>query len=214
MLKNIFSALIWWPIIFVLRLIMVLVGLPLVAVTLLFTRESGKQKPFTQYKGNWQAVHLPRWAWFWDNKRDGAKGDKRGWYWVVGYPRWINGCPKRFRNYLKSWWWLSVRNPANNFSRFTPGIGCDVAEARVTLLAGQSYVADDKGAEGWQFVSAQGRIFKYWGFYLVSKHQVKGKSLVIRLGHKVEPRHNHIVWSEQPEKAWKGITFRIGLKTL
>lgn len=207
MIKAIFSAAIYWPLIFFLRLVFIFSGLFVVWMALPFryTDESGTRDHAWD---GWRLVRLPWWAWPWDNLRDGARGDTAGRYWLRDAPKWLTG-----RNW-KMWWWLAIRNPANNFSRFTRGLGCNVAEATVYLLAGQQYVADDPGSEGWQFVMADGPIFNYWGFYYVSRWQVFGKSLVIRLGHKIEPRHNTADWRDDPDKAWKGVTFRIGLKIL
>lgn len=212
MFKAVILAIIWWPFIFVVRVAMILLGVPLVTLAMLWLSvDYGSRQNFSQYAGVWYRERLPLWAWPWDNLRDGAMGDQRGWYWVEGYPSWIDALPDRLQPNVKRWYWLVIRNPANNFSRFTRGVGCNTAECTIRLLAGQDYVRDRLGGEGWQFVEADGPIFKYWGFYYVSRWQIFGRWLRIRLGHKIEPRHNGANWDDDQDKAWKGVTFRIGL---
>lgn len=206
MIKHILTALFHWTLLLALRIPMILLGFVAVAIALHWrTIDYASAEPF----GRWTLVSLPRWAWPWDNLRDGAMGDKRLNYWDTEAPRFL-----KENAWWKMWWWLCIRNPVNNFSRFTRGIACKVDQCHVSLLAGRLFVSDTSGDAGWQFVVANGPIYNYYGFYWVSpRFTLFGKRRVasIRLGHKVEPRHNSTDFSQDPQKAWKGITFRTGI---
>lgn len=245
LIKAVCSALAWWPLIFVIKALAVLLGPVVVSLALPFAQHHTEtRQPFRQWpKFDWMLITLPRWASPWDNPRDGAKGDMRGWYWLEGYPKFLLWLPIHWRPFWKMWWWLVVRNPANKLSRFYRGVGCNVAECKVKLLAGHDFVRDKVGHAGWQFVFADGPKFHYWGFYQVIEIGWKIRAfvalllaavmvfnclpwwadsllaiylyqcfktdiIVARLGHKIEPRHDGADWSADPQKAWKGVTFR------
>lgn len=193
-IKDILSPL-WWIPIGAARAVVTVVGLAVVPIALLFTEVPEKVT-------EWRLVRLPLFAHPWDNPKDGVLGDRRLHYWNQGdqFPGIIKNSP-----FLKAYWWLAIRNPANNFSRFYRGIGCKVDECKVKLLAGQDIVGGSKDVEGYQFVKAEGPIFNYYGFYLYNK------KFTMRFGHKVEPKHNEQDFSNDPLKAWKGVTFRITL---
>lgn len=183
----------FWLVILAARIIMILLGFLVVPVALY-----GIKIP--DNPAEWRLIRLPAWALPWDNIKDGVLGDKRFHYWKEGdqFPALIEDSP-----YLKALYWLAVRNPANYFSRFLRGIGCPVDQCTVILLAGVELVRPSVGAYGWQFVKADGPVFNYWGFYWATPHWT------VRLGHKIEPRHNGKDFSADPLKAWKGVTFKV-----
>ena len=62
--------------IFSLRIVVMLFGLPLVALGIPFRRTYEETRaPFTQYPGEWVLVRLPSWLKWWDNQYDGLHGD-------------------------------------------------------------------------------------------------------------------------------------------
>ena len=84
-----------------------LLGLPIVALALLFRIEHpDTEATFTDPRfadqGKHRMVTLPAWALLWDNKFDGAWGDKRGW--------WNNYCLENYgkdcRSFRSMWQWL------------------------------------------------------------------------------------------------------------
>jgi hypothetical protein len=162
---------------------------------------------------SWKLLRLPKWGHPWDNPRDGCLGDRRLGYWNGGdqYPQWFDKLS--WGHYLKAYFWLAIRNPANNLSRYYKGFGCKVDECNIKLLAGVNFVSNVKNCQGYQFVKAEGPVFNYWGFYLYKRIGRSSKFVMIRLGHKIEPRHSDMVFEgEDLSKAWKGFTFRVGIK--
>lgn len=157
-----------------------------------------ESKPFTVSTnvGVWFPVHLHSLFWLWDNDRDGARGDHRGWYWMEYLP----SMPES----VKYWWWLAIRNPANNFKRFI--LGFDIRTAKIETVYGQDYVRDDFNSTGWQLVKAGNR----YHFYLVYRYGQSDRALVIELGNKFQVRHNHGVY-ESEHKYFKGFTFEVNL---
>ena len=63
---------------FIAQLIFIIAGL--FVCLLPKSKDKSKCVPFTVPSniGSWFPVHLPKWAWLWDNDADGARGDKRG----------------------------------------------------------------------------------------------------------------------------------------
>ena len=205
---NILMACAMWLVIAAVRLVLILLGLVTVPLAIWFLIfDCSSRQRFTDYPkyGYWLWVSAPRWLWIWGNDRDGYLGDRRGW--------WADQCNGDHLGFFSMFKWAAIRNPVNNM-RFVPFIGCDLAQCKVALLAGQHYVRDKIGHHGWQFVKADGPVFNYFGFYLVTRPLFGSRGLVIRLGHKIEPRHNDTDWSLEPQKAWKGVTFRVAFKDL
>lgn len=88
--------------------VMFVLGIPVVAIGLLFTTKTGEVNEF-----GWQMENLPKILWPWGNDYDGVQGQKNGksrnpFGWKIG-------------SYLSNFWWAAIRNPANNFSRYTVG---------------------------------------------------------------------------------------------
>ena len=196
-----------WLILFFLRSVFILVGISVTLVALFFRYQVESTRTGTWT--TWQRIRLPSWAWLWDNERDGCLGDIRGDYAYRQSPTWL-----RSSYYWMAFNWLALRNPANNFSRFSCVIACDTKYATCETLQGDDLVDDKPGLEGYRFVRSIGKYkVPYYGLYWVSKFKVKGRSLVIYIGHKIDLSNNKD-WSADPQKAWKGLTFRIGFKEL
>ena len=130
-----------------------LLGLPIVALALLFrTEDPETEQQFTDPRfadqGKHRMVTLPAWALLWDNKFDGAWGDKRGW--------WNNYCLENYgkdcRSFRSMWQWLAIRNPANYWSRVLTGL--DVSQCTIAKLAGDDEVDEEPGKWQWQFLLA------------------------------------------------------------
>jgi len=142
-------------------------------------------------------LNLPKWAYIWGNDFDGALGDKRGW-WAENTPFGVD-----VNSFFAKWWWLAIRNPANNMRMFSV-FSAPVAGATCDYW-GQSDVADKVGKTGVQLVR-----YRYtngtWprvGFYWVVQYGQSTKAFVVRFGYKVEP--DYIETDEQP----KGLVFKI-----
>lgn len=120
----------------------------------------------------WYMRKLPKWAWVWDNDRDGSLGDKRGWW------REKVGNPESNWNQYR---WLALRNPANNLRHMWPFYvnGKDL----VKDYFGDYRVDDDPGKGGWQFVWSGWRT----GFYLINQYGRLHRALEIRTGWKLRP---------------------------
>lgn len=206
-MKDIMQAVITWVILFAIRAAVIALGIVAVPMALLFAFEASRPRvQFQGYSGEWRDIRLPRWAYLWDNPSDGAMGDKRGWYWNEGRPAIIAKS-----DYLKAYYWLAFRNPANMFSRYLPVVSAHMPDMGPILVIGGDYFVRDKvGEEGWHFVKGKiGRI-TYYGFYGVWRYVKSNKAFVVRLGHKIEPRHNTEQWDLLPiVKQWKGMTFRV-----
>ena len=198
---NTLLALSVWSLLFILKLALAIIGLVWVPVCLVGI------KLHSASSTNWELTRLPWWGHPFDNPRDGLMGDKRLHYWLEGdqFPKWFSKAPSKLQSWLKAYYWLAIRNPANNFSRFYPGLAVNVTKAKIELLAGDTYV-NNKTTPGYQFVRAFDGVLYYWGFYLVTD------KLVIRLGHKIEPKHITQDFSNDPDKAWKGFTFKFNTK--
>ena len=124
----------------------------------------------------WIERHLPKWAWLWDNDRDGTLGDKRGWW----RKNKCNGHPETFWNQYR---WLALRNPVNNLQRVWPlylnGLNLEKE------FIGDYRVDDDPNEGGWHFVRSGWRT----GFYLIFEYGFMGRSLEIRTGWKLRPEN-------------------------
>ncbi|NIU01453.1 MAG: hypothetical protein GWN01_11215 [Nitrosopumilaceae archaeon] len=206
-LSDIVGAALSWTATATIRLVATVLGLVMVPIALLFVKLP--EPDATEHV----LVRLPKLFDPWDNVRDGAMGDKRMWWWLKGYPKWVDKLPRKCQAFAKSFWWLAIRNSANKMSRYYRGIGCPAHLCDIEYVG--TYRVDDEeyGPFGYQFVRAKGPTFTYWSFYhhikLPQKGFFKGKGLICRIGHKVEPRHSDYDWSSVEEtKAWKGWTFR------
>lgn len=205
-IKDIGATFVSWSVTLVVRVIAILAGLIMVPLGLAFTKLPDPDAT------EWQYIGLPKWCDPWDNVRDGAMGDKRMWWWLKGYPTWVDSLPRKMQSFVKAFWWLAIRNSANKLARYYAGFGCPIDKCEIDYI-GDYRVSDDIGGEGFQFVKASGPIFNYYSIYhhiaLPQKGFFKGKALIARMGHKVEPRHADKDWSlEEPTKRFKNWTFR------
>ena len=183
-------AMLQWAVLLVVRVVLIVAGLPVVAVAIPFRVSS------VSASDGRAIVNLPRWAWLFGNDYDGLQGDKRGW-WTDNTPF---GWP--VDSFASMWWWAAIRNPVNNL-RFVPGISCPVSECLITYR-GHYSVEDKPDRGGWQFVTARriGGVSRWYGFYLV--HQWSDtRAFVIRIGYKIKPSHQG---SDEPAK---GMTFKL-----
>lgn len=205
---DLLFALVQWAVLAVVRLVLLLVGLPLVAVAILFA------VPGYSLSDGRRIDDLPRWAWLWGNAFDGLDGDKRLWWAAncdalvlfgllpllrrLGLPL----APLPVTSWLARWWWAAVRNPVNNM-RLVPGVSCPVSECAIDYL-GQYTVEDKPGKGGWQFVRAvrRGGVSRWYGFYFVRERSAT-TGAVVRLGFKIKPEHEG---SQEPAK---GMTFKV-----
>lgn len=203
-MKDILTAALTWTILVAMRLVLIVTGLFVVAVALPFAKtDFTTMTPYGARKGSWVLRKLPKWAWMFGNDIDGTLGDRRGYYAKEATPF---GLPAT--HFLSQCWWLCIRNPTNNL-RLTKLFSCnlDDEENEVVLLAGDSYVRDKIGYGGWQFVKA-GKLF--YAFYGVWEWPVGNRAFVVRVGFKIEPKHNSTDWDlEKGHKRFKGMTARI-----
>lgn len=211
MVFDILYMLVQWIIIMLVRVPLILLGLVLVPVGLVFSRiDQTSERAFSEHNTNrtWALETLPKWLWLWSNDRDGARGDKRGW--------WDVNCPTGdSSDFWSMFIWLAIRNPVNNM-RFVKGISCDVSKCSVECLDGNNPDVDDKvNRTGWMWLKATGPTFNYYTFYGVwPKKKDKTRALIVRVGHKIKLSHGEEsytddVHSEDYTKRWKGFTLRI-----
>ena len=204
--KDVGATVLSWTVTLIVRVIAILIGFIMVPLGLVFTKLPAPDET------KWKYIGLPKWCDPWDNVRDGAMGDKRMWWWNEGYPNWMNKLSPKTHSFMKAFWWLAIRNSANKLARYYPAFGCPIDKCEIEYI-GDFYVSDDIGEEGFQFVKAKGPIFNYYSLYhhiaLPQKGFFKGKALIARMGHKVEPRHALKDWSkEEPTKRFKNWTLR------
>lgn len=208
LIANALAAIVLTGVLAIYRFIMYILGFILQPLAIKFAVEDKKNaKLFTEYPqhGVWYKVTAPKWLFPWGNERDGFLGDKRGW--------WANEVDGDEESFKSQYRWSAIRNPCNNM-RFMPFSSCNAKESVITLLAGDEYVRDKVGREGWQFVRAiDDDNIPYYGFYFVkAKKDNPTRGIVIRIGFKVEPRHTQEyanVPVEPYASYFKGMTFRV-----
>lgn len=224
MLKHLFRAALQWLLLFPVRVVLVLLGALVVPLALPFARAEGPPVPFTQAPGYWRLVKLPGWAWLWSNDRDGALGDKRGW-WHLNAPFGLGA-----EHWFSMLWWLALRNPANNM-RFTPLLGCPVTECDYHYW-GDENVEDRPGQGGCRLLlathKATGR--RYYGLYWVKEWSLSGvpglpwavrwstrlvelvaarRAVVVQLGFKGEPKDWAEDYAGDLSRQWAGLTLEV-----
>lgn len=218
-MKNAFNSAAWlcafvfaglqWLGLVVLRLVLIVLGLPVVALAALFPVAG------VSLSDGRPIVNLRRWAWLFGNDFDGLDGDKRNW-WAdncdalvlfgllpllrrLGLP--IGSLP--VTSWLARWWWAALRNPVNNM-RLLPVFSCPVGECLIEHL-GAALVEDKPGQSGWQFVAARrpGGRARWYGLYGVWQLTAT-RAFVLRLGFKIKPEHAQL--AGEPAK---GMTFKL-----
>lgn len=185
--------------VFALRIVVMLLGLPLVAIGIPFRREFPETRsPFTQFtsRGDWMLVRLPWWLRPWDNESDGLYGDKRGY--------WSNVRDGQHASFLSMWLWAAVRNPANYFSRNT--IAIDVTKRGVVKLWGDDDVIEEPGHRNAQFLRSGNfyRLFVSWA--LPGRPD---KAFMIDIGWKMKLEHNSLPADAPEKERLRGFTFTI-----
>lgn len=202
MLLHILRAALQWALFLPLRVTLILLGFLVVPLALPFLTIENPPIAFTQAPGYWGLGRLPAWAWLWSNDRDGALGDKRGW-WHLNTPFDLGAY-----HWFSQFWWLAIRNPANNM-RFSPWFSCPVAQCDYRYW-GDEVVKDRPGQGGRRLIMAThkntGR--RYYGFYGVWQWSAT-RALVIQLGFKPEPSDWQEDYSADPTAQWKGLTFEV-----
>lgn len=187
MLLNILGASLSLVFLLFIRLVSQVLGLPIVAVALLFAKEH----PTTRVPSwkDWRLIRLPLWAWPWDNIRDGALGDIRGRYRFDQAPKWA--CT----DYLRAFNWLAIRNPANNLSRWTPFLSVNLIGRTIKVLS--------EGPRH-RFLRVIGKYgIPYWHLCFKIKD-----GLFLNAGHKLKLKNNTEDWTGDEQKARKGFTIR------
>lgn len=207
LLAILFASLQWLALL-VVRVVLILVGLPIVAIAIPFARRR------LSISDGRPILNLPRWAWLVANDYDGLLGDKRLW--------WRDNCdalvlfglrpllrrlgvaldPLPVDSWLACFWWAAIRNPVNNL-RLVTGFNCPVSECVIRFL-GDAVVEDKPSYSGWQFVAARhaGGRSRWYGFYLVHQWN-QTRAFVLRLGYKIKPEH------EGSDEPGKGMTFKV-----
>lgn len=191
-----------WAVFLPLRVSLILLGWLVVPLALPFLTVQGPPVAFTQAPGFWSLARLPAWAWLWSNDRDGALGDKRGW-WHLNAPFGLGAY-----HWFSKLWWLAVRNPANNM-RFSPWFSCPLTECDFRYWGDES-VEDRPGQGGRRLLLATHKTTgrRYYGFYGVWQWSAT-RALVIQLGFKPEPSDWADDYSADPSAQWKGLTFEV-----
>lgn len=202
MTSHILRAALQWALFLPLRVTLILLGLVVVPLALPFLTIENPPVAFTQAPGYWGLGRLPAWAWLWSNDRDGALGDKRGW-WHLNAPFDLGAY-----HWFSQFWWLAIRNPANNM-RFHPWFSCPVAECDYRYW-GSEGVKDRPGQGGRRLILATHKTTgrRYYGFYGVWQLRAT-RALVIQVGFKPEPSDWKEDYSADPTAQWKGLTFEV-----
>lgn len=204
MTLHVLRAAVQWAFFLPLRVILILLGVLVVPLALPLIKVQGPVVPFTQAPGNWWLATLPSWAWLWSNDRDGALGDKRGW-WHLNAPFGLGAY-----HWFSQLWWLAIRNPANNM-RFSPWFSCPLTECTYRYW-GNETVKDRPGQGGQRLLLATHRQTgrRYYGFYGVWQWSA-ARAVVVQLGFKPEPSDWLEDYRDDPSRQWKGLTFEINL---
>lgn len=155
---------------------------------------------------------LQRFLWLFGNEEDGALGDRRGW--------WSNNVKGKERNFWNKYWWLTIRNPANNASRYTKLYSCMVNDCNIEYWYDYKTPDDSPLVLGKHFVIATDRNtdHKYYGYRnvmtLFKKYtdSYTGWALNIVLGFKLKPSHADNF--QAPDDAHKGSSYRPSLKRI
>ncbi|TFW71413.1 hypothetical protein C3Y98_04725 [Methylotenera oryzisoli] len=138
----------------VLDLPLMLLGLLVIAIALPFRKNN----------------HLPAWAeWCWGNRDHGNDGES---FWAkrtIGWPY-----------FIRCWWWLAVRNPTFNWSKYV--LGLKVTQLAVSI--GNTTVDEDEGATGWHYSIGDAFEFRFigWPYTVFGKHFC----VKLRFGWKIE----------------------------
>lgn len=111
MIKSMLILLVQFPILFVIKILMTLLGLLVVPLALLFSYEINPAPKWDRaakrlvYTG-WTFVSLPKWAqWCWGSDKYGARGN---WFWITKHPN--------TKAFFPMYEWLALRNACSNLN--------------------------------------------------------------------------------------------------
>jgi hypothetical protein len=170
-----------WALLVLLRVVLIVVGFIVVPIALLYRKHIPGTVLHITRGGKqyiWELVQLPKWAWLWDNESDGSLGDKGA--------SWAQKTKGKHYSFYNQLWWLTVRNPCNNFSRKILSFNVNFQE--VKWLG--KYRVDDiyRLNNGTNFSWFWRFPMLYSGLYSVIPY---GKRCIrIRLGYKIRPEHS------------------------
>lgn len=109
--------------------------------------------------------HLPWWAeWCWGNRNHGNDGEG---FWARRTVGW-----SRFR---RCFWWLAVRNPTFNSSKYILGFKSH-GKARMVAHGDQTLPVGDTKGEGWYFARERWA----WEFYFIKAYTLFGTRRCVR----------------------------------
>ena len=152
--------------------------------------------------GKWEYVE-PKWKWLWPwgNDEDGYLGEPSG--------KWSASVDGNERSKLNMYMWSAIRNPANNFSRYTSWYSCPVNDCVVEHVGTYNLDDNDPVATGSHIVVATHKVTgkKYYTLRIVWKYPFINRVFHVRLGFKIKPSHANSL----QEAAAKGWTFRISI---
>ncbi len=198
MMKNLKSIAFYVAVVPV-QLVAIIAGLFIVPIGLLTSRNEFWPKGKIAQWAGWNYRKMHRYFWIWDNDEDGSMGDARGW--------WNDNSPfGGSESFMSQYWWLAVRNPANNLKRYV--IGMDIRKHVFSLVTGQSYVRDDFDSTGFQIVRASGRKYNKYMLYWVRRWGNSNRAIVVQLGHKIKLEHNTARYDNELDY-FKGVTIEI-----
>lgn len=111
---------------------------------------------------------LPAWAeWCWGNRDHGNDGAN---FWAkrtLGWPNW-----------LRCYWWLAIRNPTFNWSKYILGVTRSNAPQ---IVFGNSDVDEDTGNAGWYFTLGEND-WEFWEFRFVGyPYRILGRDFCVKL---------------------------------
>jgi hypothetical protein len=167
-----------WLIYIVLDLVLIVVGMPLVAIAA-YLRKFGVRWS-TQYKDRVIQGWTWRWMWLWGNEEDGVTG-----------PVWYFERTPTWSSFKRTFMWSAVRNPVNNL-RFVPLLNPLVVAAKV------NYRGNTRD------VNEAGKLLpdRFWWSYtwqdIYSGLRVSYKGWALYLGYKITPQdqflpnHEHL----------------------
>jgi hypothetical protein len=118
--------------------------------------------------------HLPPWAeWCWGNKDHGNDGEG---FWAARTVGW-----SRFR---RCYWWLAVRNPTFNWSKYILGYRSDGVQKVIYCSASSPGEIGDKRGAGFYYIR-EGLV---WDIYWIKPYSLFGlrRCIRFRAGWKIE----------------------------
>ena len=189
MFKSILWLILVVPFLFVFKLVLVILGLPMVAIGLIKPEVIENPEPYDGRTTDmpWQMVELrPKWINnLWGSDKYGAQGN---WFW---------NDDQDTTKFWPRFNWLALRNPVSNLQNVFPMYKLENVRGSETEYIGDRIIYDNAHIPGWQYAWYG----KYGGFRCV--FNVLSKSVHIRLGYKLEPSR---------EMGSASLSFMVGLE--